>query len=200
MTVHVFDQIQQLLSSKWSSWRWLCCWWTPPFVSTIRYWHMSVVQRTEMKHSVCVYWAAERTDAGSHICVLSCLSRPAGGRSQADRRTLSWIIITWVFLQLKEGRLKRKELREQSRTSKELIKHPDGFLSWHTTHHQLSQGFDILILMFPLNNKELLYFIIYHIFITLNEKTNSVLASSCLTSCLWLSAPSPLIPTEGINL
>ncbi|KAF3850428.1 hypothetical protein F7725_012200 [Dissostichus mawsoni] len=50
-------------------------------------------------------------------CVLSCLSRPPGGGGRADRRTLSWIMMTWVFL------LKRKELREQSSSSKELLSH-----------------------------------------------------------------------------
>ncbi|KAF3850495.1 hypothetical protein F7725_012267 [Dissostichus mawsoni] len=39
------------------------------------------------------------------------------GRRPSDRRTLSWIMMTWVFL------LKRKELREQSSSSKELLSH-----------------------------------------------------------------------------
>ncbi|KAF3838980.1 hypothetical protein F7725_017697 [Dissostichus mawsoni] len=42
---------------------------------------------------------------------------PPGGGGRADRRTLSWIMMTWVFL------LKRKELREQSSSSKELLSH-----------------------------------------------------------------------------
>ncbi|KAF1380277.1 hypothetical protein PFLUV_G00185160 [Perca fluviatilis] len=39
------------------------------------------------------------------------------GRSRKDRRTWSWTIITWVSLQPKEGRRKRKQLGEQSSTS-----------------------------------------------------------------------------------
>ncbi|XP_068564174.1 scavenger receptor cysteine-rich type 1 protein M130-like [Cebidichthys violaceus] len=83
--------------------------------------------------------AAEPAHQGSYSCVyhlyvfnhtFSSESRllsitVLGGGCRADRRTLSWIIISWVFLQLKKK--KKKELREQSSSSKELISHPDDF-------------------------------------------------------------------------
>ena len=144
MTVHVFDQIQSLLSSEWSSWCWFCCWWPLAFTSTVRYWHTFVVQTTDWHEalSLCLLKWRERSDAGSHICVLSCVSRPPGGRTRSDEWTLSWFIIKWVFLQLNEGRLERKELREQSSTSKKLISHPDGFI----THNVLDFAYFIRIL------------------------------------------------------
>ena len=72
-----------------------------PFAPTVRYWHTSVVDWLKWN-------TEERSDAGSDTCVLSCLSRPAGGRSCADRRALNqkfhnqgleagkWCLTPWV--------------------------------------------------------------------------------------------------------
>ena len=86
-----------------------------------------------MKHSACLSWREEWCRS-----VLSCLSRPAGGRSQTHKRTLSWIMMTWMFSELKGSPLKRKELREQSRTSED--KHKPSEEENHHQHQRSKTG------------------------------------------------------------
>uniref|UniRef100_A0A3B4FXG8 Scavenger receptor cysteine-rich type 1 protein M130-like n=1 Tax=Pundamilia nyererei TaxID=303518 RepID=A0A3B4FXG8_9CICH len=71
-----------------------------------------------MKPSAC--------DAVTLISLLSSVSRPAGGRNPADRRTLSCLTLIRVFVQVKEGRL---QIKEFSRTAKELILQPHELIS-----------------------------------------------------------------------
>ena len=71
-------------------------------------WHTVVETSGWNEALVCVWWTEDRT-------VLSCLSRPPGGSIRADGRTSSCVLITWVFL------LQKKELREQSSSSKQLL-------------------------------------------------------------------------------
>lgn len=53
-----------------------------------------------------LYWAEKTSDAVSLTHVLSCLSRPAGGRCWADRRPVGWLTLTSVFVHLQKVKMR----------------------------------------------------------------------------------------------